>query len=92
MQKNYKRTPGVTSGIAVVFDRKTRTLSGGFSFRKDCLCCGCFMTVREKKTEKSCNVPYKNLEDDKAVHQAIFDSKDDEWSIEVKGPLTFVHD
>ena len=87
MQKNYTRTPGVTSGTAVVFDRKTRTSFGGFSFRKDCLYCGCFITVREKKTKKSFNVPCKNQEDDKAIHQAIFDRKDDEWSIEVKDPL-----
>ena len=40
---------------------------------------------REKKTKKSRNVSCKNQEVDKAVHPAIFDKKDDEWSIELKG-------
>ena len=45
---------------------------------------------REKKTKKSRNVSCKNQEVDKAVHQAIFDKKDDEWSIELKGHYTCV--
>ena len=40
---------------------------------------------REKKTKKSRNVSCKYQEVDKAVHPAIFDKKDDEWSIELKG-------
>ena len=91
-RNNYTRTPGVPSSSAEVFDRKTRTSSGGFNFRKDCFYCGCIITERENKTKKSCNVSCKNREVDKAVHQTIFDRKDDECSTKVKGRLAFVKD
>ena len=63
-RKNYTRTLGVPSSSAEVFDRETRTSSGGFNFRKDCFYCGYLITEREKKTKKSCNVSCKNREID----------------------------
>ena len=91
-RKNYIRTPGVPSSSAEVSYRKPRTSSGGFIFRKDCFYCSCVITEREKKTKKSCNISCKNQEVDKAVHEDIFDIKDDEWSIEVKGRYACVND
>ena len=64
----------------------------GFNFRKDCFYCGYAIREREKKTKKSYNVSCKNREVDKAVHQAIFDRKDNEWFTEFKGRLAFVND
>ena len=75
-RRNYIRTPGVPSSSAKVSYRKTRTSSG----------------EREKKTKKSCNVSCKIQEVDKAVHQAIFDRKNDKWSTEVKGRFACVND
>ena len=83
-RKNYIRTAGGPSSSAEDYYMKTRTLSGAFNIRKDCFYCGCVITEREWKTKKSCNVSHKKREVNKAVHQAIFDQKDDEWSIEVK--------
>ena len=89
-RKNYIRTPGVTSSSAEISYRKTSTSSGGFNFRKNCFYCGCVITDREKKIEESCDVSCKNREVDEAVHQPIFDRKDDDWSTEVKGRYTCV--
>ena len=85
-------TEGAASSSAEVFNRKTTTSSGGFNFRKAYFYCGYLITEREKKTKKSCNVSCKKPEVDKAVRQAIYDRKDDEWAIEVKGRLTFEND
>ena len=89
-KKNHIRTPGVPSSSAEVSYRKSRTSSGGFNFRKDCFYCGCVIKEREKKTKKSVNVSCKNQDVDKAVRQVIFDRKDVEWSIDVKGRYIFV--
>ena len=59
-RKNYTWTSGVPSSNAEVFDRKKRTLSRGFNFRKDCFYCGCVVIERKRKTKKSCNVSCKN--------------------------------
>ena len=91
-RRNYTRTPAVPSRSTEVFDRKTRTSSGGFNFKKDCFYCGYVITDWEKKTKKSCDISCKKQEVIKAVHQAIFDKKNDEWSTKVKGHLAFVND
>ena len=49
-RKNYTRAPGVPSSSTEVSYRKTRTSSGGYSFRKDCFYRGCLITEKEKKT------------------------------------------
>ena len=84
LQKELHKNSWRPSSSAEDYYMKTWTLSGAFNIRKDCFYCGCVITEREWKTKKSCNVSHKKREVNKAVHQAIFDKKDDEWSIEVK--------
>ena len=91
-KKNYTKKPEAPWSSTDVPDKKTRTSSGGFNFRKDCFYCGYAIMKRNKKTCKSCNVSCKNREVDKAVHQAIIDRGGDEWTTEVKCRFAFVHD
>ena len=71
----------VPSGSKEIFDRKTKTVFAMV-----------VLLYREKKTSKPWNISCKSQDVDKVVPQAIFEMKNDEWSIEVNGRLAFVND
>ena len=72
--------------------RLTRSSTGGFDFRLNCLLCTRFVTDREKQSGKVHMVQCKNEEVDRAIADAILRRQKDEWSLEVKGRFEFVND
>ena len=69
-RKNYTKTPGTPSSGAEVFDRRTRTSSGGSNFKKGCVYCCCVIREREKrKLRNRVSVSCNNQDVDKTVHQ-----------------------
>ena len=67
-RKNYTKTTRTPSSGAEVFDRRTRTLSGGFNLTKAAFTVVVLLERKKRKLRNRVNVSCNNQDVDKAVH------------------------